>query len=277
MGNAGQLNTLPSKWSQLTEEEVHQFIQQGYLVVRKVFSRELAERIIPMVWTELDGDPNDTSTWNGPKVMLQKVLEKQPCPQILTPRYLGAIDDICGPRRWEATRGVGHWVVLLPGFAKPPWGAPKSGWHVDINLDHPCIDSPGFALITLELFSDIESGGGGTAIRVGSHYYLARILAEAGSDRLTERELWLRAMADTKHLAIEEVTGQTGDVVLMHPFTMHAGSENTRERARLAAVKLIRLYERLNLAREDPADYSPVEQAIVSALAEAWPRSRTQP
>src|SRR5262245_47156818 len=277
MGNAGRLNTLPSSWSQLTKEEVHQFIKQGYLVVRKVFSRELAERIVPLVWTELDADPNDTSTWTSSKVILRKVLEKQPCPQILTPRYLGAIDDICGPRRWAATRGVGHWVILPPGFAHPPWGPPKSGWHVDINLDHPCIDSPGFGLITLELFSDIEPGGGGTAIRVGSHCYLARILAESGPDQLTERELLLRAVADTKHLRIAEVTGQTGDVLLMHPFTMHAGTENIRERTRIAAIKLIRLHEPLNLAREDPLDYSPVEQAIINAVAEAWPRSRAEP
>ena len=271
MGNAGQLNTLPSSWSQLTEEEVHQFIEQGYLVVRKVFSRELAERIVPLVWTELDADPNDTSMWTSSKVMLRKVLEKQPCPQILTQRYVGAVDDICGPRRWEATKGVGHWVILLPGFAHPPWGPPRNGWHVDINLDHPCIESPGLGLITLELFSDIEPGGGGTAIRVGSHCYLARILAEAGSDRLTERELLLRAIADIKHLPVAEVTGQTGDVLLLHPFTVHAGSENARDRARIAAVKLIRLYAPLNFAREDPLDYSPVEQAVVNALAETQP------
>ena len=55
-----------SKWKQLTAEEVQRFIEHGYLVVRGVFSRELAERIIPMVWAELDIDPSDRSTWASP-------------------------------------------------------------------------------------------------------------------------------------------------------------------------------------------------------------------
>jgi hypothetical protein len=271
MGNPDRSSTLPSSWKQLTGEEVYQFIQQGYLVVRKVFSRELAERIVPMVWSELDIDPNNRSAWTSSKVMLRKVLEEQPCPQIFTRRYVGAVDDICGPGRWAATRGVGHWVILLPGFANTPWHPPQHGWHVDISLDHPCIVAPGMGLITLELFSDIQPGDGGTAIRVGSHSYLARILAIARANRFTERELLLRALADTKHLPIAEVTGQAGDLLLMHPLTVHAGTDNTGDHARIAAVKLIRLYEPLNLAREDAFDYSPVEQAIVNALAETQP------
>ena len=256
-----------SKWKQLTAEEIDQFIQQGYVVVRDVFSRELAEGIIPMVWAELDIEPSDRSTWATPVVMLKKVLEKPPFPEIHTERYLGAVDDLCGQGRWHATTGVGHWPILLPGFANPPWRPPKDGWHVDIKLDQPRINSAELGLLNIELFTDIEPGGGGTAIRVGSHSYISRILAEAGPDGpSTKRELSLRAVNDSDHLPVIEVTGQAGDVVMMHPFTVHVTSPNTSDRARIAAVKLVRLNEPMSLTRPASRDYSPVERAIVEAL-----------
>lgn len=268
----GSLKTPPFKCKQLTAKEIHQFIEQGYIVVREVFSRELAECIIPMVWSELDIDPSDRSTWASPMVMLKKVLEKPPFPQIHTERYLGAVDDLCGQGRWHATRGVGHWPILLPGFANPPWHPPEGGWHLDVKLDHPRINSAELGLISIELFSDIEPGGGGTAIRVGSHSYISRILAEA-KGLTTEGELYRRTVNDTDHLPVIEVTGQVGDVVMMHPFTVHVTSPNTSDRARIAAVKLVRLNDPMNLMRRDTADYSPVELAIVNALDENQPLS----
>ena len=266
--------TQSKRRKQLTAEEVQRFIEQGYLVVRGVFSRELAEQIIPMVWAELDADPNDSSIWTSPMVLLKKVLENPPCPQIHTERYLGAVDDLCGPGQWEATMGVGHWPILLSGFAKPPWRPPTDGWHVDIQLDHPRIDSPEFALINIELFSDIDPGGGGTTIRLGSHCHVARILEEAQrAGRINRRELHLRTVSHTNHLPVVEVTGQPGDVLMMHPFAVHAVNSNTSDRPRVAAVKLIRLCNPMNLVREPQSDHSPVEQAIINALDQHQPLS----
>ena len=82
--------------------------------------------------------------------MLKKVLERPPFPEIHTARYLGAVDDLCGEGRWHATTGVGHWPILLPGFANPPWRAPEDGWHVDIKLDQPRIESAELGLLNIE-------------------------------------------------------------------------------------------------------------------------------
>jgi hypothetical protein len=257
------------RWKQLTEKDTHQFIQQGYLVVHEAFQRELAERIIPMVWAELEIDPNDPSTWTEPVVWLRQVLKKEPIPQIHTKRYHEVIDDLCGQGRWYATNnGAGYWPILLPGFAKPPWRPLNKEWHVEGNWFHHRLSSPEQGLVCLQLFTDIEPGGGGTAVRVGSHRYTACILAEAEPDGLTPRELDLRATAATQHLSVVEVTGEAGDIIIMHPFTVHAPSTNTSDRARIAAIKLIRLYEAMILKRQDTVDYSPVELAIVNALGE---------
>ena len=88
-----------------------------------------------------------------------------------------------------------------------------------------------------------------------------------------EAELYLRIVNGTDHLAEVEITGQAGDLLLMHPFTVHVTSPNTSDRARIAAVKLVRLNEPMNLMRRDTAEYSPVELAVINALDENRPSS----
>jgi hypothetical protein len=264
-----ELRTWRQRYKQLTKEEITDFIQQGYVLVREAFEREFAERVIPVVWEELGIDPDDSSAWTDPLVTLRKVFEREPFPQILTPRYLGAVDDLCGPGRWCAVRGVGYWPILFPGFKAPPWLPPEDGWHLDFNFDGVLIDSAELGLVSIEIFSDIEPGGGGTAVRVGSHRFMARVFAEAEPGGLTLREIDLSIKAATGHLPVVEATGRAGDIILMHPLTVHATSSNTSDRARIAAVKLVRLYEKMDLNRRDTADYSPVELAIVNALGES--------
>jgi ectoine hydroxylase-related dioxygenase (phytanoyl-CoA dioxygenase family) len=97
---------------------------------------------------------------------------------------------------------------------------------------------------------------------------MARVFAEAEPNGLNLQEIDLGIKAATEHLPVVEVTGRAGDIFLMHPFTVHASSSNTSDRARIAAVKLVRLYEKMDLNRRDTADYSPVELAIVNALGQ---------
>jgi hypothetical protein len=263
-----------SRCKQLTEEELGQFLEQGYIVVREVFSRAVAEQIIPLVWAKLDIARDDPSTWTGPRVMLRQVLNQRPIPKIHSRRYVQAVADLCGRGRWYAHTGAGIWPILLPGFTPPPWHPPSEDeWHVEGNWFHHRIDSAEQGLVCLQLFTDIEPGGGGTAVRVGSHRYTARILQQAGPNGLTEHELSRRAEAATRDLSVVEVIGSAGDIFLMHPFTVHASSSNTSGRVRIAANKPVHLYKPMNLMRRNPLDYSPVELAIVNALAENRPSS----
>ena len=62
-------------------------------------------------------------------------------------------------------------------------------------------------------------------------------------------------------------TGQAGDIVLLHPFMLHARSPNTGSSVRFLCNPCVQLHEPMNLARANSADYSPVEQAIIRATA----------
>ena len=62
-----------------------------------------------------------------------------------------------------------------------------------------------------------------------------------------------------------ETTGRLGDVVLMHPFMLHAVSQNHRGTARFITNPPIALKEPMRFDRE-PAEHSPVERAVLRAL-----------
>ena len=63
-----------------------------------------------------------------------------------------------------------------------------------------------------------------------------------------------------------EITGETGDVVLLHPFVLHAASQNPSGRPRFITNPCISLKEPLDFNRQDPADFSPIEQAVLKGL-----------
>ena len=63
-----------------------------------------------------------------------------------------------------------------------------------------------------------------------------------------------------------ELTGETGDVVLLHPFVLHAASQNPSGRPRFITNPCISLKEPMDFNPQDPADFSPIEQAVLKGL-----------
>lgn len=63
-----------------------------------------------------------------------------------------------------------------------------------------------------------------------------------------------------------ETTGRLGDVVLMHPYMLHAVSQNHRGTARFITNPPIALKEPMRFDRPAPAEQSPVERAVLHAL-----------
>jgi len=250
----------------LSQEEIRHFIENGYLLAREVFSRELAEKINLMVWEKLDEKPGDPSSWKKPLVWLKEIFKNEIVDQIHTKRYYDTIDNLCGEGRWFAHTGAGVWPILFPGFSKS-WQVPEENLHVEGNWFHHHLNSSEQGLVGIQLFTDIESGGGGTGIFVGSHHYTAHILAESEPDGLDEHELCKRVIPATKHLPLIEVTGKAGDIIFLHPFTLHGSSTNLSKRVRIAANKCISLHQPLDFERIDE-DYSPVEIAIINVLRE---------
>jgi hypothetical protein len=168
---------------------------------------------------------------------------------------------------------LGTFPVRFPSPDDPG----DTGWHIDTSFGLPATDqhdfldwrvnvaSKGRALLMLFLFSDVGPDDAPTRIRVGSHLDIARILAPAGDDGFTLRQLAVSGFAESATRPEVLATGDAGTVYLCHPFLVHAAQPHRGTRPRFMAQPPLLPAEPFRLHRAD-ANYSPVEQAIRTAL-----------
>ena len=251
---------------QLSTGELREFIENGFLMLRGIFDRRLAQSVVPLVWNEMTELVDEPFTWTQPIRIVEKVLGSLPIDEILTERYCGSLDDLCGSGKWETNRGVGYWVNIFPQAPASHLPCRPLDFHIDTKTSADP-NAANLGLVAVEFFSDVEIGGGGTGIRVGSHRYVARIAADTGF-QANDDEVGLRALGPTAHLPVVQVTARAGDVLLMHPFTLHGSSSNITKQVRIAANRPISLFEPMNFCRPDSNMYSPVEWAVIGALDE---------
>ena len=74
--------------------------------------------------------------------------------------------------------------------------------------------------------------------RVNSGYPALAALCEADADRLAEL-VGAPHIIDGVEVVVEELSGQPGDAVIMHPLTLHAGVQNRRDRPRMMLAQSI--------------------------------------
>ena len=172
-----------------------------------------------------------------------------------------------------APLNLGTFPIRFPSSEDPG----DAGWHVDSSFPpqmadpsdyfdwHINLTSKGRALLMLFLFSDIGEDDAPTRIRVGSHLDVARMLAQAGENGLSLRDLSVNRFAETIARPEALATGEAGTVFLCHPFLVHAAQPHRGARPRFLAQPPLLPAEPFLLNRPDGL-YSPVEQAIRNAL-----------
>ena len=242
------------------DSEVEQFITEGYAILRHAFPRELAAECREFVWKQVPMWDHCT-TFGQPMVQIQKGFACPPFDRIMNERLSSSVDQLVGPGRWKAHGSYGYFTLLFPGFPGP------GGWHTDdFNSSADRFDSPLKAVVTVFLFSDAGPGDSGTPLIRGSHLDVARVLAQAKPDGLepgANFKATLEGFADPERVV--SVTGEAGDVALLHPFMVHGFGPNTGTRIRFACNPLFQLTEPLKLERTD-GSYSAVELAMREAI-----------
>ena len=134
------------------------------------------------------------------------------------------------------------------------------------------MDSPEQGLLVVPIFSDILPQSGGTTIATDSIQVLARFLAQRPEGLHpdgTQGGGYLIPALVEQCQQFEELTGNAGDVALLHPLMLHRASANPSGRARFIQNGRLSLEEPLCFNRADPADYSLVEICVLRALGEA--------
>lgn len=251
----------------LTDEQVEHFLERGYVVLRHCFSPQEAQPWVDAAWERLGVDRDDPGTWTEPRVHLSS--QEWVDTADFAPTALGAACDLLGgadrvelPWRWSngfiANLGVG---------ADRPFEPPSpsvKGWHKDGDFFRHFLDSPEQGLLTLVLWTDVVSQGGGTFVAADSVPVVARLLADH-PEGLLPGEFDFSALVQQCSDFVE-ITGELGDVVLIHPFTLHATSQNVLRRQRLITNPPLALREPMRFDREDPDESSLVERAVLRGL-----------
>jgi hypothetical protein len=255
----------------LSDAQIDRFVADGFVAVRGAVPGPVAARCRDAIWDELAVrgiDRRDRATWPSGVVRV-------PCPEGdpfaeagTAPALWAAYDRLVGAGRWARRRGVGGSVpVRFPSEGDPG----DAGWHVDTSFPvdgewRANVRTRDRGLLALFLFTDVSEADAPTRLMAGSHLDVARVLAPAGEDGLTIAGIGTALAASTFEREVALATGAAGDVYLCHPFAVHAASWPHRgDGPRMLAQPGVFLTEPYALA--DPAGASPVEAAILRALA----------
>jgi hypothetical protein len=119
-------------------------------------------------------------------------------------------------------------------------------------------------LLTFVLWTDMVHRGGGTFVAADSVPVVARFLADR-PDGVLPRDFDYAGLTGQCRDFVE-MTGEAGDVVLLHPFTLHATSQNVLGLGRIITNPPLSLREPMIFNRPDLNDFSLIERAILRGL-----------
>ena len=254
-------------YRQLTDEQVEHFLERGFVTVPGAFEAVEAQQWIDDAWVRFGYDRNDPRTWVEKRIALSTrsrvdAQEFAPAAWRAAVELTGGEDRVSLPWKW----GDGFIANLGVGGDRP-WQPPSAavrGWHKDGDFFRHFLDSPEQGLLTFVLWTDMIHKGGGTFVAADSVPVIARFLAEH-PEGVLPGDFDFSELIGQCHDFVE-MTGNTGDVVLLHPFTLHATSQNVLNAGRMITNPPLTLLEPMNFNRPDAADFSLVERAILRGL-----------
>ena len=236
-------------------ELIDQFHEHGWTRVPQAFCSETAAAMREAVWHLLADrgiHRDDSSTWTIERPDHLQRLKDHPVFRAVGSRsVLAAIDTILAGQVYAAPKNWGALFIAFP--SKDKWGIPVSGWHVDAKYTSAL--SPPGGVKTLALFGDVAPRCGGTQIVSGSHRLLHNWFKEnrpppgtrsAGMRTILQSHPYMHDLhsngdpeeriarfmgrAEVRNgiaLRVVECAGSAGDVILLHPLTLHVAATNT--------------------------------------------------
>lgn len=272
----------------LTRDDARHFVDKGYVVVHGSFPEAFAAEVCQGAWDEMRAahgvDEHDPETWSKPFTgggrigyIRTKGTDRRLVLKTDAPRAFHAqADAIGGTARLPgggsnlAWRDAAIGNLGLPGG--PEWSPPgprQTGWHKDGWHFRHFLNSPEQGLLTVPIYSNIQPRSGGTFIASDSIRPVAEFLAEhpAGlhPDSVQGSGYLIPGLIE-QCKDFEELTGEPGDMVLLHPFMLHRVSVNPSRRPRFIANMALVLAEPMQFCRPAGETYSLVELAVLKAL-----------
>ncbi|KAL4899360.1 hypothetical protein BDW74DRAFT_171538 [Aspergillus multicolor] len=273
----------------LTSTQKAHFLEHGYIRIPGCFTAEKAASWTHDLWIRLGYSASDKTTWDAERINMPH--HRQEAVSTFAPKAWSAICELCGgeERISDDTEFRSWRDSFIVNLGKDEWeGDDRQGqldprqldnWHVDGDFFWHFLDSPEQALLVIPLFSDIKPSGGGTIICPEAIGLMARYLyehPEGVSPHMVSRPQAQNPESDPgltfyKSLVqnctdFREMTGEIGDVILLHPLMLHSASRNSLRIPRIITNPPVALKEPFNLNREDPSQYSLIERKTLLAL-----------
>lgn len=241
----------------LSADQREEFVRRGLVRLPGAVPADAVTAMRERFWAFLSGERGihraDRSTWpGGTPRRLQALRRAGAFAAMGSEQVRSAVDDLLGPNGWRQPK---HWGLPLVTFPRAAaWAVPTTGWHLDSW-------GPGHELPGVTVFAflgAVAERGGGTVVLEASHRLVNDHIAATGTWRpadvrtaLTAAHPWLHevftgarraddgAVVGGVRIAVRELTGRAGDIVLMHPRTLHAAAPNTNAEPRMMLVEII--------------------------------------
>ena len=239
------------------------FLRDNFVVIENAFCRKLAAEWVAN-FNQINGiEIDNPSTWpeGGAKMYPSN---QQMHMSDFSPLAYQVICDFLGGENQIETRSM----KVSDGFninfnvgADQDWQPPgpeSTGYHKDGWFFKHFLDSPEQALLVLLIWSDTEPRSGGTFFVPDSVDFIIKFLHEH-PEGINHTYNWNRFSEHCKDF--RELTASAGDIVILHPFMLHARSNNPSGRIRYMNNKCISLWEPFNFSRPDN-NYNIIEEKI---------------
>ncbi|OCH88280.1 hypothetical protein OBBRIDRAFT_96845 [Obba rivulosa] len=262
------------EFKHLTPEQREHFLEHGWVKIPKAVLEEHLTRFTENVWVRLGYDPDDKSTWQKEKIHMPR--HREVPTKDFMPKAWGAMCELLGGEdRIDTSLFESCGDSLIVNLGAEEWMdhdiAPKDlgNWHIDGDWFTHFLDSGEQGLTVIVLFNDIGPRAGGTYIAPDGIKNVVQWLYEhpEGVDSFSQDPDGSRSVCSAQSCKeFIELTGEAGDVILLHPFMPHSASKNYLRIPRFITNPPVTLKEPLNFNRSDPADYSLVELKILKTL-----------
>jgi ectoine hydroxylase-related dioxygenase (phytanoyl-CoA dioxygenase family) len=242
------------------DQTVEHFRLHGWMRVHQAFDARAAAAMRDVVWDGLEASGirrGASSTWTIERPgKLQHLKDNPAFEAVGSERLLAAIGSLLQTEGYETPKAWGAVFIAFP--SEGAWGVPASGWHADAKFTSPLWPPKG--VLTHALFGDILPRSGASQILSGSHRlihqwfkdhpppagaksadmrkllrghpYIRDLHTEGDTDERIARFMGRVEEVDGIPLQVVENTGAAGDVILLHPLTMHVAARNTGDHPR---------------------------------------------
>jgi hypothetical protein len=247
----------------LTEQQIAEFNRCGLLRLPGAIATGEAEAMCAEVWKCLERlyqlRRDQPENWTNLRLSGFHALEKSiTFDQVGRPAVCGTLDNVLGQGNWQRPARWGSLLVAFPE-SRDRWEVPHANWHLDLPAQS---SREGLALVRLfTCLAPLQHAGGGTLMLAGSHLLVEEI-ARSSAKRMSSADVrrilsrknrWVKALCSNDggddrierfmnrgstengvKLRVIEMTGDPGDVFLVHPLILHAPATNCAAVPRIA-------------------------------------------